>query len=79
MYVCGFLILEQIKLSRLLEKFKNAGRTLYCCCWWGAHRLCWGPGVEAGESSAAVALAWVARLWRVAFVCGPQLVGLQRK
>ena len=30
------------------------------------------------ESSAPVALAWVERLRRVAFVCRPQLVGLQR-
>ena len=36
------------------------------------------PGVEPGESSAPVALPWMARLWRVAFLCGPQLVGLQR-
>ena len=78
MYECGCLILEQTELSRVLEKFDNAEKNLYCCCWWAAHRVFWGAGVEAEESSAAVVLAWVACLWRVAFVCGPQLVGLQR-
>ena len=36
------------------------------------------PGVEPGVSSASVALAWVTRLWHVAFVCGAQFVGLQQ-
>ena len=43
-----------------------------------ANRLCSMPGVTPGESSAPVSLSWVERLWRVAFVCGPQLAGLQR-
>ena len=36
------------------------------------------PGVGPGEFSARVALAWVARLLCNVFMCGPQLVGLQR-
>ena len=64
--------------SRLLKTFKNAERPLNCCCSWAANRLYCMPGVGPGGSSAPVALAWVSRLWRVAFVCGPQLVGFQR-
>ena len=63
------------------SKFKNAERPHYycCCCWWAANRLCCGPGMRPVEPSAPpVALACVEHLWRVAFVCGPQLVGLQR-
>ena len=66
-------------LSGLL-KIKNSERPLYsyCCFWWDASRLCCRPRVGPGESSASVALAWVAPFWGVAFVCGPQLVSLQR-
>ena len=73
MYGCGFLIVE-----RDLSKLKIAKRPLYCCCWWTSSRLGCMPGVGPGESFAPVALAWVARLLRVAVVCGPQLAGLQR-
>ena len=75
MYRCGFLIIEQTA-----QNTQNADRPVdyYCCCWWSANRLCCGRGMRPVESSAPVVLAWVEDLWRVAFVCGPQLVGLQR-
>ena len=75
MYGCGFLILEQT--AQNIQKRRKAAH-YYCCSWWAANRLCCGPGMGPIESSAPVALAWVEHLWRVAFVCGPQLVGLQR-
>ena len=66
-------------LSRLLKIQTRRKATLYVVLVDGSAKTCCRPGVGPGESFAPLALALVELLWRVAFLCGPQLAPMNVK
>ena len=73
MYGCAFFILEQTAQNN-----QTPGKATLLLLLVGCKQAFLHARVGPEESSAPVGLAWLACFWHVEFVCGPQLVGLQR-